>query len=375
MCGIWGYIGDKPDLEYLREVAFRASRRGPHAWGVAWVNDTGLHTHHELGPFLRAQWSFEPLTNARAVIGHARLATSGSGRSLADTQPVRVGRVAVAHNGNVYHHRAIARAAGHVLATDCDSELIGPFLGGAVTIDGMQRAMGLLGSTPYALLVLDAGGAVGIGRKGQPLFQAIRPEGRYFGQVHFDGAELLPDGEAYVIDSTDATVTRPPKHPLTDVRWIDPKLLHSNDYNPNRVFPPEMRLLKQSILEDGWTQPVVANAETMEIIDGFHRWTLASKDPDIQRVSDGLVPVVFVIPRDRGAQQMATIRHNRARGAHGIVAMGKIVRELRESGLPDEEIRTRLGMEQEEIERLADFTPSPDRVGQESFGKGWVPKH
>lgn len=163
------------------------------------------------------------------------------------------------------------------------------------------------------------------------------------------------------------------QHPVDDVRWVDPSTLHANGYNPNHVFPPEMALLRLSILEDGWTQPVVVNAETSEIIDGFHRWTLASRDPEVRAASGGLVPVVLVRPRDRASQQMATVRHNRARGSHGVVAMGEIVRSIREAGVGDDELRARLGMEQEEIDRLADLRPSTEQVGKDSFGRGWVP--
>ena len=162
-------------------------------------------------------------------------------------------------------------------------------------------------------------------------------------------------------------------HPISSIEWRDPADFHANGYNPNKVFPPEMALLKLSILEDGWTQPIVVNRETMEIIDGFHRWTLASSDPQIIGVSGGKVPVAFVAPADAASQQMSTIRHNRARGTHGITAMSNIVRDLKDRGLGDKEIRDRLGMEQEEIDRLYDFRSSTERVGQDSFGKGWVP--
>ncbi len=162
------------------------------------------------------------------------------------------------------------------------------------------------------------------------------------------------------------------RHPLMFVEWADPATLRANDYNPNRVFTPEMELLKLSILEDGWTQPVVAHHDGT-IVDGFHRWTLASTDPDIIAISGGLVPVVRLAPKSVGDAKASTVRHNRARGQHGILAMGEIVRSMRDQGMTDEEICLKLGMEDEELERLADERATPDRLGKESYGKGWVP--
>src|SRR5689334_9004886 len=105
--------------------------------------------------------------------------------------------------------------------------------------------------------------------------------------------------------------------PLSRVEWLPREALHSNDYNPNRVPPTELDLLKTSILEDGWTQPIVARLSG-EIVDGFHRWTV-SADPQIAAMTGGLVPVVR-LPDDTPLEQQmaATIRHNRARGAHAV---------------------------------------------------------
>lgn len=157
--------------------------------------------------------------------------------------------------------------------------------------------------------------------------------------------------------------------PINSVEWVEPDALHSNDYNPNTCFPPEMELLKVSIEEDGWTHPIVVG-EDDEIIDGYHRWTLARAFPEI--LHEGCVPIVRVSGKSREERMLATIRHNRARGQHGILKMGEIVRELR-STLSDEEIEVRLGMESEEIERLSDTRGQPDLVGKDSFGAGWVP--
>lgn len=162
------------------------------------------------------------------------------------------------------------------------------------------------------------------------------------------------------------------RHPINNVQWVDPNILRANDYNPNRVFSPEMQLLKTSILEDGWTQPIVARPSG-EIVDGFHRWTLGSTDPDIKAVSGGLVPVVYMEPVDKAHQILSTVRHNRARGSHSILKMGQLTKELSNLGLADEDIQARMGMEEEEVNRLLDLRTSPERVGKDSFGRGWVP--
>lgn len=164
-----------------------------------------------------------------------------------------------------------------------------------------------------------------------------------------------------------------PRHqPLSRVQWVEPKTLRANSYNPNHVFGPEMRLLKLSILAHGWTQPIVARRDG-EIVDGFHRWTLASTDPDIQKLTRGVCPVVFLDGITIEEQMLATIRHNRARGQHGILKMGEIVRSLLDSGMDSTMVGSLLQMEDEEVERLADLTPSPQQAGMDHFGKGWVP--
>ena len=69
--------------------------------------------------------------------------------------------------------------------------------------------------------------------------------------------------------------------PINKVEWIKSEELKANDYNPNHIPPPELKLLKTSIIADGWTQPIVVR-EDNEIVDGFHRWVLSCKDKDIK---------------------------------------------------------------------------------------------
>jgi ParB-like chromosome segregation protein Spo0J len=162
------------------------------------------------------------------------------------------------------------------------------------------------------------------------------------------------------------------KQPVNQVQWIDRNELNANDYNPNYVAPPELELLKTSIKEDGWTQPIVI-LQDKTIVDGFHRWTI-SADPELIIMTDGKVPCV-IVDFDKDHRMMSTIRHNRARGTHAVLKMADIVREMKQDNLSDKEIMDRLSMEEEELERLLDSSGMTIRGTKDvdGFGKSWVP--
>lgn len=161
--------------------------------------------------------------------------------------------------------------------------------------------------------------------------------------------------------------------PLMKVEWVPREALHANNYNPNHVAPIEMHLLKISILEDGWTQPIVVRPDG-EIVDGFHRWT-CSAEPEIAAMTGGKVPVVRLLDLDRDHQIMSTIRHNRARGTHAVLKMADIVRSLiDDEGCTYEEVMSRLQMEFEEVDRLYDRSGITKRASKDAFNTGWVPE-
>lgn len=131
--------------------------------------------------------------------------------------------------------------------------------------------------------------------------------------------------------------------------------LKANDYNPNKVNEDNLNLLVQSILTNGWTLPIVARPDGT-IIDGYHRWTVAGREPLVSMLN-GKVPVVYVDHHgNRDEDIYGTITHNRARGTHLLEPMKKIVRELIDSGKEIPEISKQLGMKPEEIFRLSGFT-------------------
>lgn len=161
--------------------------------------------------------------------------------------------------------------------------------------------------------------------------------------------------------------------PVRGLRIVERDALRPNDYNPNKVLEENLRLLTQSILTNGWTLPIVARPD-LTIIDGFHRWTVAGRDP-LRGMLGGMVPVVIVEHDDPAEDVYGTITHNRARGTHLLEPMEKIVCGLLDNGKTVAEISKQLGMRPEEVYRLSgmkreDFLKM--LIKREDYGQAFI---
>ena len=171
--------------------------------------------------------------------------------------------------------------------------------------------------------------------------------------------------------------------PVDCVLWVNKDDVQANDYNPNAVAPPEMELLKISILNDGFTQPIVTwptkktildkVKEILEVIDGFHRNRVGKEYKEITKRLHGYLPIVKINNDriDKGDRMAATIRHNRARGKHRIDAMSEIVLDLKKRNWKDEKIAKELGMEPDEVLRLAQITGLAEMFKDQEFSQAW----
>ncbi len=164
------------------------------------------------------------------------------------------------------------------------------------------------------------------------------------------------------------------KSPVYNVRAVPVEKIQANSYNPNSVAPPEMKLLYQSIKEDGYTMPIVcyylADIDKYEIVDGFHRYTVMLKHRDIYDRENGMMPVV-VIEKDVSNRMASTIRHNRARGSHDVELMSNIVAELTKSGMSDAWIMKNIGMDADELLRLKQITGLAELFADKEFSEGF----
>lgn len=164
--------------------------------------------------------------------------------------------------------------------------------------------------------------------------------------------------------------------PVDFVKWVKNPLVHSNDYNPNSVAPPEMELLRLSISSDGYTQPIVSMPDPdgrYEVIDGFHRHRVGKECEDIQQKVHGYLPIVQIRETQEGRndRMASTIRHNRARGKHKVEAMSDIVVELKRRFWSDERIAKELGMDADEVLRLQQITGLSGLFANREFSEAW----
>lgn len=164
--------------------------------------------------------------------------------------------------------------------------------------------------------------------------------------------------------------------PVDFVRWVKADTVTANDYNPNSVAPPEMKLLEHSITEDGYTQPIVSwrrDDSMREVVDGFHRHRVGKESDTVSARVHGYLPVVTINADrlDKTDRIAATIRHNRARGKHKVEAMSDIVIELKRRNWSDEKIGRELGMDPDEVLRLCQITGLAEAFQNAEFSQAW----
>ena len=163
------------------------------------------------------------------------------------------------------------------------------------------------------------------------------------------------------------------EEPCDCVIWKKTNDVQANEYNPIHVATPEMKLLYESIKLDGYTMPIVTYSlgnGSYEIVDGFHRNRVGREHSDINKRIHGYLPLTTI---DKPVDERigSTIRHNRARGTHGIRPMSDIVLELSQMGWDDAEICKKLGMELDEVIRLKQITGLKEAFMNHDFSRSW----
>lgn len=165
------------------------------------------------------------------------------------------------------------------------------------------------------------------------------------------------------------------KHPALNVQLVKSDQVEANDYNPNKVAPPEMKLLKLSMRKDGITMPVVIADQKSKkhphvVVDGFHRTTVAKTDKEIQNSLHGYIPASR-LNKEIEDRISSTVRHNMARGTHQVELSAKLVVLLKKHNWTNARIGMELGMDPDEVLRLKQTTGLAEAFADHEFSKSW----
>jgi hypothetical protein len=167
------------------------------------------------------------------------------------------------------------------------------------------------------------------------------------------------------------------KHPISNIEWLPVNTLYANDWNPNVVLSPELKLLEHSLLRQGWIQPVLVghNEHGYQIIDGFHRHTLVKTSQKVYQMTNGLIPCA-VLQVSEAERMLITVRINRAKGNHIAFRMHELVTKLyKEMGLTLQEICEGIGADKHEVETLMmEDVFTKKNVANTPYSKSWYPR-
>ena len=178
-------------------------------------------------------------------------------------------------------------------------------------------------------------------------------------------------------DDTPYEPTSPSEYLPTE--WLPRDELEPNDWNPNEMGDEERKRLFKSLMDNGWTQPIVLKDGTTTIIDGEQRWSVSGDDAVVERddltppdVPAGYVPV-YSIDVDEGQARISTVQHNRARGNLDANRLKTYLKELDEMDVL-ESVHDRIGIDREESQLLLDEVTAAGVIGAGGdFGEPWEP--
>jgi len=125
--------------------------------------------------------------------------------------------------------------------------------------------------------------------------------------------------------------------PVDFVKWVKSDNVIANEYNPNKVAPPEMQLLEISITNDGYTQPIVTfpHDGKIEVVDGFHRNRVGKESKTVWDRIKGYLPIGEIRKKETSKNDRISSSHrsHRAMGKWVVVFMPEIVLELKNGKL------------------------------------------
>jgi glucosamine 6-phosphate synthetase-like amidotransferase/phosphosugar isomerase protein len=129
MCGVFGFVnrdGGRMNLEALALIAKVTERRGPHAFGFAWIDSRGrTKCFKQTGRITDHLGLLRMAADARMLIGHCRYATQGNPAYNINNHPHPADGGWIVHNGTLPAYEQLVDELGLCPVSGCDSEILG----------------------------------------------------------------------------------------------------------------------------------------------------------------------------------------------------------------------------------------------------------
>jgi glutamine---fructose-6-phosphate transaminase (isomerizing) len=223
MCGIIGYIGEKPVVPVILDGLRRLEYRGYDSAGVAVVNGGTIEVRRSAGKLtnLADALGDSPLTGDYGL-GHTRWATHGR-PTEENAHPHRdcSGRLVVVHNGIIENYIELKqqlKAEGHRFVTETDTEIVAHLVEREMRDDGLEQAvrralLSLRGLFALVLVSADDPDKIVAVRNGPPLVVGLGDREFFVASdvpailSHTRDVVFLDDEEMAVVTRTGVTFT------------------------------------------------------------------------------------------------------------------------------------------------------------------------
>nr|WP_122012054.1 glutamine--fructose-6-phosphate transaminase (isomerizing) [Maliibacterium massiliense] len=218
MCGIVGYTGDAPCVDYLMGGLRRLEYRGYDSAGVAVFDQGKLVVEKAKGHLDALAQKLQGVTLTGTVgIGHTRWATHGE-PSYVNSHPHLDSheKIAIVHNGiieNYYQLKQMLQAKGVVFRSETDTEVVVQLLGyyyEGNMLETLFRVMKLIeGSFALAIICKDDPDTLYCTRKDSPLVVGKNERASFIASDI--PAMLAHTRDIYLLDDYDVAVLTPGK--------------------------------------------------------------------------------------------------------------------------------------------------------------------
>ncbi len=217
MCGIVGYIGNKPAIPVILEGLKRLEYRGYDSAGVATLGEDTVLVERVSGKVSELEKSVaQKISNGTLAIGHTRWATHGEPNERNAHPHLDCSKkIALVHNGIVENFQAIRtklEQVGHIFNSETDTEVLVHLIEEVYKVTGdLTKAVRLAlkevdGAYGIAVISSDEPDKIIVARRGSPLVIGVG-DGEHF--IASDAAALirhtrkvvyLEDGEVAILN-------------------------------------------------------------------------------------------------------------------------------------------------------------------------------